>query len=122
MQGLLLVPMVRLGVKCRVLLAGHLMGLCCAPALPDGRQATGPKRGVLGLEELFEAHLLHQWRAQQLQRGLPPACQAGVQTPASIDVEQVISAPDSTLRHTLQQGACMRWICICRPSLSRINQ
>ena len=92
MQGLLLVPMVRPGVRCGVLLAGRAMGLCFAPVLPDGGQATGLKRGLLGLEVPFEAHLLHQWRAQQPQRGLPPACQAGAQTPACINVEQVISS------------------------------
>ncbi len=100
MQGLLLVPMVRPGVRCGVLLAGRAMGLCFAPVLPDGGQATGLKRGLLGLEVPFEAHLLHQWRAQQPQRGLPPACQAGAQTPACINVEQVISSPASSLRHS----------------------
>ena len=92
MQEPLLVLMGRLGVRCRVLFAGRSMRFCFAPALPDGRQATGLKRGRLGLEELLEAHLLHQWEAQQPQRGLPPACQAGAQTPASPHVEQFISA------------------------------
>ena len=93
MQGLLLVPMVRLGVGYRLLLAGRAMGSCFPAALPDNRQATGPKRGLLGLEELFQAHLLRRRRAQQPQRGLPPACQDGALAPACIDVEQVISKP-----------------------------
>ena len=105
MQGPLLVPVGRLGVRCRVLLAGRSRGLCFAPDRPDGQQATGLKRDRPGLEELFEAHLLHQWRAQQPQRVLPPACQGGAQTPASSDVEQVTSAPDSAQHHTLDSRA-----------------